>query len=254
MVQSSKSLVIHVPHSSVYIPRHLEQRLLVSKKELRENLLALTDHRTNGLFYCRGAEMLVFPCSRMVCDVERFCDDADEPMSKVGCGVIYEKDAFGRQLRQPPSPEERAAMLREYYEPHHLLLEEKVNRCLEHTGRCLIVDGHSFSSVPLPYEPDQNPGRPDICIGTCEGHTPDRLLENTASFFVSRGYRTDVDRPYAGSIVPLRHMHDSRVQSIMIEVNRGLYMQSGSFKTSGGYGRLKKDIGDYLKAALWWLS
>ena len=30
----------------------------------------------------------------------------------------------------------------------------------------------TFDTVALPYELDQNPARPDICIGTDEFHTP----------------------------------------------------------------------------------
>jgi hypothetical protein len=37
---------------------------------------------------------------------------------------------------------------------------------------CLIIDVHSFSSVPLPHEPDQTPRRPEVCIGFDRFHSP----------------------------------------------------------------------------------
>ena len=41
----------------------------------------------------------------------------------------------------------------------------------------------------------------------------------------SFGYSTARDQPFSGSIVPMKHYHkDQRVQSLMIEINRWLYL------------------------------
>ncbi|MFY9944068.1 MAG: N-formylglutamate amidohydrolase [Desulfobacterales bacterium] len=89
----------------------------------------------------------------------------------------------------------------------------------------MIIDCHSFPSVPLPYEDDQEPVRPDICIGTDSYHTPRRLVTETAAIFEKAGFRVVLNRPFSGTIVPMKfYRREPAVSSIMIELNRGLYM------------------------------
>jgi N-formylglutamate deformylase len=100
-----------------------------------------------------------------------------------------------------------------------------VDTALQGHGRCLVIDGHSFPASPLPYECDQDPNRPDICVGTDSFHTPDWLRELAREEFRALGYTVQVDRPFAGALVPRRHYRsDRRVHSVMVEINRGLYM------------------------------
>jgi N-formylglutamate deformylase len=60
--------------------------------------------------------------SRLVVDPERFADDSLEPMADRGMGVIYTKTAHGDVLRDEPDASSRAALLNEYYNPHHTKL------------------------------------------------------------------------------------------------------------------------------------
>ena len=92
-------------------------------------------------------------------------------------------------------------------------------------GRCLIVDVHSFSSRPLPHEPDQTVPRPDVCVGFDPFHAPFRDEGAIRRTCEAQGFSCDVNRPFAGSIVPQRHWNaDARVRSFMLEVRRDLYM------------------------------
>ena len=52
------------------------------------------------------------------------------------------------------------------------------------------------------------------------------------SFLNNRGYSTAINAPFTGTLVPMRfYQKDKRVSSIMIEINRGLYMnEDGSRK------------------------
>ena len=52
----------------------------------------MTDHFTDWLMaplHLPVAQMTISPVSRLVLDMERFADDKQEVMSKVGMGVIY---------------------------------------------------------------------------------------------------------------------------------------------------------------------
>ena len=51
------------------------------------------------------------------------------------------------------------------------------------------------------------------------------MTEAATRFLQSRGYTVSVNSPFAGTLVPMRfYQKDARVSSIMIEINRRLYM------------------------------
>ena len=190
----------------------------------------MTDHKTDTLFVLSGARRLVFPVSRLVVDPERFIEDS---MESVGMGVVYTHTADGRPLRHI-SDTDRQVLINTYYHPHHSKLTEMVDACLAEYDSCLIIDCHSFSSHPLPYEQDTN--RPDICIGTCDFHTSKELISSLSEAFSSMGYEVAINSPYSGTIVPLKHYHkDQRVSSVMLEVNRRLYKSSADYLKLQGH-------------------
>lgn len=225
-MQKNSPILIHVPHSSTFIPP--EEKHFFLKDDLSDEIMKMTDLYTDELFSC-GRDMLTFPVSRLVCDVERFRDDGDEPMAEKGMGLAYTKCADGAPLRNV-SPQKRAAIVRKYYDPYHESFTDMVNEKLHECGKCVIIDGHSFSAEQLPYETD--PLRPDFCIGTDSFHTPVKLLHTCVTFLRSCGFKVAVNRPFSGTIVPVEHLHsDINVDSIMIEVNRRLYVDSSGNKT-----------------------
>ena len=92
-------------------------------------------------------------------------------------------------------------------------------------NHCLIIDGHSFPALPLPYELNQTAFRPDFCLGTDDFHTPEELVERVEKILESCGYSTARDQPFSGTIVPMKqYKKDWRVHLLMIEVNRWLYL------------------------------
>ena len=121
-----------------------------------------------------------------------------------------------------------------------------VERALASEGRVLILDCHSFSPTPLAYEPDQDPNRPDICIGTDPFHSPEAVVQACVAFFKRRGYSVKVNSPYGGTIVPIRFLgRDDRVMSIMVEVNRGLYLRPGTNERNGFFYVLKRQLREF---------
>ena len=50
-------------------------------------------------------------------------------------------------------------------------------------------------------------------------------MERVETILESCGYSTARDQPFSGTIVPMKHYQkDRRVQSLMIEINRWLYL------------------------------
>jgi len=221
----------HVPHASATIPPDERTRLRLDDPALATELLRLTDAHTDRLFaWIRelGGTLVVNRVSRLVVDPERFADDAAEPMAAVGQGAVYTRTTTGAILRDP-DPAERRRLLERWYNPYHRALEVVVAGTLERFGTCLVLDGHSFASVPLPSEPDQDPDRPDVCLGRDPFHTPRPLGRALADALRAEGFRVAVDRPFAGSLVPLRwYRRDRRVASILLEVRRGTYLDEAS--------------------------
>ncbi len=214
------SLLFHIPHASVTFPF----REGFTRPELiAPEVAKLTDHFTDQIFACDGVEQLAADFSRVFCDVERFYPDELEPMAQKGMGFYYTHTDDGIEFREEDPWKQR--VYQDFYVPHHHRLEELVNRRLTAYGQCLLLDGHSFSQVPFFREPDQDPERPDICLGTLPFHTPSWLSQSATEVFTEANLTVALNRPYAGSIVPLRFLDkEPKVFSLMIEINRRLYL------------------------------
>lgn len=224
-------VVWHLPHDATCIPDEVREQFVLSDAELAYEVLRMTDHATGRLFGLdpRVSSVIRAPISRLVVDVERFPDDAEEPMAARGMGVIYTRTADGRPLRLGSSAQERQTLLDRWYWPHHLRLEEAVHRALDEHGRCLVIDCHSFPAKPLPYEQDQSPDRPEICLGSDDFHTSAELLAAAVAAFQEEGFSVAINRPFSGALVPSsRYRHDKRVSALMVEVNRGLYLHEST--------------------------
>jgi len=240
-------IVAHIPHSGTHIPGWVRSTLLLSDEELDLELRKMTDWYTDQLFHCvvqMGEAAVVCRYSRLVVDVERFENDEDEMMASRGMGVIYTRTSSGRPLRSEPLPaEERETLLEKFYRPHHRKMEEVVLASLDKFSTCLVLDCHSFPSRPLPYELDQDPARPDICLGTDDYHTPVPLLRAAREVFRQQEFRVATNSPFAGTYVPMKFLkRDRRVKSLMIEVNRRLYMNEGECRKSSDFGRIQVAI------------
>lgn len=232
------------------MPSDVRPNLIISDDELHIELMRMTDMHTDAIFGAAvrsGDAVVKFPVSRVVLDPERFIDDATEPMAARGMGVVYTKRHDGSALRENLDDKDR--LIRKYYEPHHAMLSRVVDEHLAMYGEALIVDCHSFPSRPLPYEVDQNPGRPEICIGTDTFHTPDWLSDALVDAFTTLGYTVNTNTPFAGTIVPERHFRDNKaVSSVMIELRRDVYMDETSGTLLPKAVRLKSDVATAIYA------
>ncbi len=174
-------------------------------------------------------------------------------MAQYGMGVLYEKNDEGEIIRKL-NTELRQSILNNYYWRHHSDLSRAVNEQLKLFGKALIVDCHSYPSLPLKRDLDQNSCRPDFNIGTDPFHTPNAIIELSVEFFKKLGYSIGIDWPYRGSIVPMEHYFKNKnVQTIMLEINRKLYLDEPTNIKSGRYeeiGRVTQEFIQELKNSL----
>ena len=224
-------VLLHVPHDSTRIPEEVRHQFALSSSDMGKELLLMTDHHTFDLFG-RGvpdAQVIRAPVSRLVLDVERFEDDDREPMAVRGMGAVYMKKHDGQSLRHALRDGQREKLMDDWYRPHHAALTLAVERTLEDFGCVVIIDCHSFPSKPLPYEVDQTPMRPQICIGTDEFHTPARLATALLDTFAGEGWTVGLNAPFSGALVPSRYFGlDKRVAALMIEVRRDVYLSEAT--------------------------
>ena len=239
-------VVLHIPHNSTLIPANVRDQFTLSDAELNDEIKKMTDHHTQDLFGqgVNSSQIVAAPVSRLVVDVERFEDDALEPMSGVGMGVLYTRTHDSKTLRRPISQEEREALLDDWYRPHHLRLSNAVENAIKCHGRCLIIDCHSFPKEALPYENSPDADRPDICIGTDEFHTSKELAGWLVNSFRRSGRCVSLNSPFSGSLVPHSYYHlDKRVESVMIEVCRDRYMNANTLaRTPGIFEAIQQEI------------
>ena len=237
--------IVHVPHSSPVIPPAIRTTLKLTDEELQHELLVMTDWYTDALFAVpnNAVTTIRFPVSRLVVDPERFADDDYEPMAAKGMGAVYTKTSDGKALRQDVSGEERNRLLATYFYPHQQRTRDAVQAAIADHGRCLLVDAHSFSSKPLSHEPDQTANRCQICIGTDDFHSPHWLIEWLTVAFRQRGFDVAANRPFSGTFMPIDfYRRDPLALSVMIEVNRSLYIDEMTGQKHIGFGRLQSEL------------
>ena len=240
-----KKLILHIPHASTNIP-YLDG-FQIDKQEIEHELLILTDWHTDDLYEDSESISVVADFSRIFCDPERFADDKQEPMADLGMGVLYTQTESGKEMRIV-SDELRSRILTEFYFKHHKKLTEAVKGQLQESGTALILDCHSFPDTPLRRNSDQSVPRPDFNIGTDAFHTRKDLVQAAMGFFAERNLTCVLNAPFSGSIVPMEYYQKNRnVQSIMLEVNRRLYLKPGSSEHSVDYEQTKNVVHEFIQ-------
>lgn len=240
-------VLVHIPHASVAICKQDLGDYLRSEEEMSHELIRLTDWYTDELFghYWPLKNVVQFQHSRLVVDVERFSSDHEEPCARVGMGATYIKTTRGAPLRNL-TPTRREELIKNYYHPYHQIFNEKVNQILKSFNRCVIIDGHSYPTKPLPTQTNYQ-STPEIGIGTDDLFTSPKLIELTENFFKSHGFDVQLNEPFTGTIIPseIYQSKDTRVQSVMIEVRRDLYINELTAEKNSHFETIKKLIHDY---------
>lgn len=237
-------VICNIPHSSTVIPKKFSQDFLLSKKDLNNEVKLMADLYTDKIYKSLFENFggIISKVSRIVVDIERFSDDKKEPMSKVGMGILYIKTSNGTILRKI-NPSRRKEYIEEIYKPYHESLNDVVVKSLKENEMCLIIDCHSFPSKDRMYESDKKLNRPDVCIGIDDFHTPRKLKMLLKKKFEEGGYSVKYNSPFSGTLVPSNFYHKNKnVHSVMIEINRKLYMNEETFSLNENWKEVSSSI------------
>ncbi|MCC6639158.1 N-formylglutamate amidohydrolase [Candidatus Falkowbacteria bacterium] len=248
----NNSIICAIPHSSIKIPQQFRKSFTLNNQQLSTEASLMSDLYTEALYskLRKKCNAITSNICRLVVDVERFVDDNDEPMSKVGMGVTYTRTSDQRVLRTV-SKKQKKYILDKIYYPYHKKLNSLTERALKKYEKCLIIDCHSFPNEPRCYEPDQKSPRPDICIGYDAFHVDIDFVKKITKEFRNCGYTVKHNTPFKESIVPLKYYKkDKNVKSVMIEINRKLYMNEINFKKISNFTKVQNDIAKVIFKAI----
>ena len=232
-------ILLHIPHSSKEIPDCFWNNICQSKETINKFVSDITDINTDLLFSNNKYEKIVFPYSRVFCDVEKFDNEELEPMSTFGMGVIYSKTNLGLCFRKY-NKEYNDMVLAKYYKPYHKNLNNKVENLLKENKYVVLVDCHSFSKNIIMIKENQK-NLPEICIGF--NGTKDKLAKSCVQFFKNLGYKVKINYPYSGTMIPSKFLDNQnlKLKSIMIEINKKLYE-----KDPTSFNKIQQDINNLL--------
>ena len=206
--------IIHIPHSSTKIPYEFLSDYVISLDHLKRESEFMCDKNTD-LLVDNDNDVIIFPYSRIFCDVERFNNEKEE-MNTVGMGVVYTHTHDLKLSRVPKNIDDILKIYNDYHSKLNLLTSDILN---DH-GEVLILDIHSYSNEILDYELHKELERPEICIGIDDFHM-DEILRNKILYIVKEsGFKFAINQPFIGTIIPSEYLNDSRVKSVMIDVNK----------------------------------
>lgn len=223
-------IILHIPHAGILGPDG-------ERMELTPSEWLLVDKYTDELFGAKnswGIRSVSFPYCRLFCDVERLPHD---PLEKENMDVYYSPDRKIGTDRKSFS----------LYEEHQHRLAQAI--LASGDSITLLVDCHTFSEKPNALQSDTTGFENiDICIGYNEDWSkPNDAIPYFVSEFERRGYRVRTNYPFSNAKA---FELPKRYHSIMIEVNKRLYMNEETGEKNEGFDNLQNDIGEVLSGLL----
>jgi N-formylglutamate amidohydrolase len=224
-----QNIFLHIPHHSAYIPKQLGDHSSPALRNLRANAFYLIDYHTLPLFNPANPNLLVHTLcardNRMLVDMERLPDD---PLESNGFGIVsqWAIDWLGEEFRQ---------VALEQYNAYHAYAA----KCLNALKNTMLIDCHSFSSLPTQLCP--TPQDVDICIGWNEDETtPERMLLGlVAAYFMDCGYSIGINKPFSNSKT---FPGATGYHSLMIEINKRCYMNEETLEKSDNFNLLHSQL------------
>ena len=149
------------------------------------------------------------------------------------------------------SVEEVRQRIERYYAPYHSALQRELDAAYGAFGGFCHVNYHSMPSVSTDMSPE-GPGvaRPDITLGDRDGTTcAPALTAFVRDYFAGRGYTVTINDPYKGAYLVSAYSNpDDGRHSLMIELNRRLYMDEETLKKSPGFAGLQEALTGLITA------
>jgi N-formylglutamate amidohydrolase len=211
-----------------------------------------------------GAPMLFACFPNTYIDTNRSAADIDETLiegkwpgpikqsdfTERGLGLLKRLSRYGEPLQERKlTVQEVQHRLAQYHEPYHLELASILAGMKLRHGLAYQLSCHCMSAVGAPTHADPGKPRADFNLGNMHGATcTAEFLSFVCDALERLGHSVSVNFPYYGGELIARHGRpEDGVESIFIEVNKKLFIDTKTFKKTANFERLKASI-DHLVA------
>lgn len=231
------NLLIHIPHASLCLPPDFWRDVTVDQKIIEKDLRFMADYKVDELARSIDCHKITAKYSRLYCDVERFQNDADEPMAMLGMGAVYTHLPGGMQYRQV-TPERRKEIIRQAYEPHYAQLNKLSQKIVAQHGSCMMIDLHSYSDDLVRKLFGYTENLPDICLGYDDEWFSKNNALKLKTYIEQLGYSCALNYLYEGALVPMDFYRDKTpgLRSVMLEINRRVYLDGEAVRQEAARG------------------
>jgi N-formylglutamate amidohydrolase len=172
------------------------------------------------------------------------------PRTLEGLGLIKTKARYGEPFQERSlSVAEIEERLNVYYRPYHTELKRIADDLHARFGRLRQISCHCMSAVGAPTHPDAGKPRADFCVSDLRGKTASSsAVDLVVQTLKSCGYSVAVNDPYIGNELIRRIGDPARgIDSIQVEINKKLFMDTKTFSATEGLAKVKADIDRLLR-------
>lgn len=258
----SSPLFISVPHAGEEIPPECKSTLVDHPSAFyKKDCDLYVDQIWSPACQKQKVSFLASSVSRVVVDLNRDRHDLDGhfvkglPLSEKQkyLSLVPFKNTYGEPLlKEPLTASHLEKRLLDYYDPFHEILEKSLIGIKNKKGYVLHVDAHSMPSKGKEGHNDSGTQRTDIVLGDCFGDSCCSEFTNLIqSHFEEHGFTVSVNEPYSGKGGFIsRHYGAPQkgIHSILLELNRKLYMNEESFKIDPeGMKRCQSIVGSLIE-------
>lgn len=173
------------------------------------------------------------------------------PVAIRGLGLIKTKSRYGEPMQEKKlTVAEVEERLDVYYRPYHRELARIIDAMHAKHGVLRQLSCHCMSAVGAPTHADAGQPRADFCLGDVEGTTSSpEFVAFVKKTIEGLGYSVTVNTPYVGNELNTRYGSPARgIDSIMVEINKKLFMDTRTFRKTAGFDKLKADLDKVLAA------
>ena len=214
-----------------------------------------------------GATLLFACFPNTYIDTNRSAADIDETLiegkwpgpitqsdfTQRGLGLLKRLSRYGTQMQERKfSVEEVQHRLRAYHEPYHQELARILAGFRSRFGAAYQMSFHCMSAVGAPTHADPGKAREDFNVGDIHGRTcTPQFLALVVDTLKSLGHSVSVNFPYYGGELTRRHCDPANgTNSIFIEINKRMFIDTQTFKRTDGFARTRASVQALIAAVV----